>query len=220
MKNVFHTTIVLAWVTACAADPGTRPHDMSQAGHEQAAQAEEAKAAQYDQECTPQPGVVCWTDESDQAAEAQRHRELAAEHRAASQALVQAEEQACAGISEDDRDTSPFAHSADIISVTELRHDAHGEGYAGSKEDRLFGATVRFRAVPGMTAEWLQRLMDCHAARNASMGYKMEEMEFCPLMVPGAKAEVHSAHGAFDVNVTANDSTGVKEIVARASAFR
>lgn len=224
-----HKTIVLVLFTGCAASQGTQPHDMSQAGHEQAAKTEEAEAAEHGathedgkSKCTPsRAGVVCWSSDGEHASKAEQHRELAAKHRAASEALVRAEETQCAGIPEEDRDMSPFAHSADIISVTELKQDSQvGGEYYGPTTDEVVGATVSFRAVPGMTEEWLQRVMDCHSARNASMGFQMPGMEYCPLMVPGTKAVVRSGHGAFNVDLVAEDGERAKEVLARAKALR
>jgi len=43
---------------------------------------------------------------------------MAADHRAAAQALRDAEGTSCGGIAESDRDVSPFDHREDITSVT------------------------------------------------------------------------------------------------------
>lgn len=77
-----------------------------------------------------------------------------------------------------------------------------------------------FKATEGMTAEWLQRVVDCHVARAAAMGHTMPEMDSCPLVRNGAKAKVASASGGFAVSVTSEDSTTVKEIVRRAEALK
>jgi len=39
-----------------------------------------------------------------------------------------------------------------------------------------------------MTAEWFQRIVDCHLARNASLGFSAAEMPYCPLNVKGVHA--------------------------------
>jgi hypothetical protein len=215
---------------ACAADPGTKPHDMSAAQHEAAAkqedQAAEGHAEQHDPaatetstQCTGKGG--CWTSVSNPTAQhsedAKRHRELAGKHRAASAALKDAEARACAGIPDDDRDMSPFYHREDIDSVSPLTEETKSGKGVVKKE---VGATIVFRAVPGLTAEWLQRVVDCHIARASAMGHQMPDMAYCPLMLKGVKAKVTSAGNGFAVNVSADDSATIAEISKRAQALK
>lgn len=150
------------------------------------------------------------------SADAEKHRDLAKKHRAASAALASAEASACAGIADDDRDISPFYHREDIQSVSPYSENVKAGKGSVSKE---VGATVVFRAVPGMTAEWLQRVVDCHIARAGSMGHSMPEMDYCPLMVKGAKGKVTSAGNGFAVNISADDDNTVSEIKKRASSL-
>lgn len=215
-----------AWTLGCAADPGTQPHDMSAAQHEAMAKNEESAAAghtqQHDPSATNATEVCsgkggCWTSTSNPTAQhgddAKHHRELAAKHRAAAAALWDAEKRACAGISDDDRDTSPFYHREDIQSVSVLTETVNSGKSSTQKE---VGATVVFRAVPGMTGEWLQRVVDCHLARAAAVGHDMPEMSYCPLMLKGVKAKVTSAGNGFAVNLSADDAATVAEIKKRA----
>jgi hypothetical protein len=226
-------------LSACAGDPGTRPHDASAADHNAMAQQEdraaeahsgEAKSAgtdsNLDNRSTAKGGSPCgrggcWTSSVNPTErnkeDAQRHRELAAKHRAASAALVTAEQQACEGLSEDDRDISPFYHREDISSVSVLEESVR-TGKAAVK--KTTGAKIEFRASEGMTAEWLQRVVECHIARAASMGHSMPEMDYCPLVPKGVKATVTSTGAGFAVNVTSDDPATVKEIVRRAEALK
>lgn len=218
-----------AWTTGCAADPGTQPHDMSTAQHEAMAKNEESAAAghaeQHDPGATKAAEVCsgrggCWTSTSNPTAQhaddAKHHRELAAQHRAAAAALTDAEKSACAGISDEDRDMSPFYHRDDIQSESVLTEPINPGKGATQKE---VGATVVFRAVPGMTAEWLQHVVDCHLARAAAVGHDMPEMNYCPLMPKGVKAKVTSAGNGFAVNLSADDAATVAEIKKRAEAL-
>ena len=218
---------------ACAHSSGTNPHDMSAAQHEAAAAQEENQtsehSAQHDpnaqvtqESCTVGRGRVCWTDTTNPTEKHQsmaaEHRDLAAKHRAASQALKDAEASACAGISEEDRDMSPFAHDADIQSVSQLSEDAAPTSRAKLKRDA--GATIVFRAAPGLTAEWLQRIVDCHLARNSAVGHDVPEMGYCPLVPRGAKATVRSAGDGFAVDVYADDAATAAEIWRRAQQIK
>jgi hypothetical protein len=142
---------------------------------------------------------------------------MAADHRAASQALRDDEARACAGLREADRDMSPFAHRDDIARVEPLTEPAPVG--RGANIQRTVGAVVTFRAVPGMTAEWLQRLADCHIARAASLGYNMPEMSYCPLMLREVEARVTSTGNGFTVAIRASDPDTVAEIQRRAQAL-
>jgi hypothetical protein len=216
---------------ACASAAGTRPHDMSVESHQTAAADEERQAATHAQQHDPDAKTAeesctregterraCWADSVNPTAEheklAQEHRDLAAKHRAAASALVTAEAKACGGIDEMDRDMSPFAHKADIRSVRELKETIRNE--FGNEEQRTIGASVRFRAVPGMTAQWLQRLVDCHLARNAALGHDVPEMEYCPLVPKGVTATVKAADDGFVVEIRGDTAATTQETLRRA----
>ena len=142
---------------------------------------------------------------------------MAADHRGASKALRNAEGSACAGLSEADRDSSPFEHREDVLGVEELHAKPASPKtvLAGPTE----GAAITIRAVPGLTKEYLERLVTCHTARNATMGHAMPEMAFCPLSVKGATATVSSAGGAFRVDVKGDSQQSADEIARRAKAL-
>ena len=203
-RSIIAAQILCALAGGCAAT-GTRPHDMSAADHaaaaNAAADAAEAHRAQ-------------WTSSGDDAHQrmAAEQKRLAAAHRAASAALRDAEAAACAGLEEDARDMTPFNHTDDIAAVSEL----YGSGFKGARGP-LIGATVLFRAVPGMTTEWLQRVVSCHVARNAALGNVMPEMPDCPLVPRGVAASVHSTGDGFAVEIKSDDASVAKEIVARAA---
>lgn len=189
---------------------------MSATQHETAARAEEKSAEQ----ATLQPAAirgVGWTSvirpNESESREADRHRVRAADHRRGSEALRNAEASACDGLSSDDRAISPFEHLEDIEGVVPLN-----EKHFGGKQsyETTAGASVRFRAVPGMTPEWLQRLVDCHLARNAALGHTVPEMPDCPLVPKGTTAKVSSAGNGLTVAIRSDDSTAAQEILARA----
>lgn len=222
-------------MTACASTtPGAQPHDMSAAAHDSMAANEAATAdthaAKYDpnatakvDRCDPRGGMsegACWTSTSNPTSEhieeAKRHRKMAADHRAASQALRDAEAHSCAGISDADRDMSPFDHREDIASVEPLT-----EGTTSGKAQltTTTGAIVTFRAVRGMTAQWLQRVIDCHLARNASLGHDVPEMPSCPLVPKGASAKVSATQSGFAVAIRGDDGAAAQEILKRAQSL-
>jgi hypothetical protein len=156
---------------------------------------------------------ACWTSiaraRDEHRAAALEHSRRAAEHRAASRELRDAEARACAGLSAYDRDTSPFAHTEDILRVESL-----GRGHG-----TLEGAVVTFRAVPGMSAAWLQRVIDCHLARNEAMGHDVPEMPYCPLVPRGVSATVSQTEDGVTVTIRSSDSEGAIEVYRRAKAL-
>lgn len=222
--------VIVVLLAGCASTPGAKPHDMSTAQHEAAATAHQSEAdphaAAYDPNaqqaqtrCAGRGG--CWTSvvnpTAEHKADAEKHRKMAADHRAAAQALRDTESQACTGISDDDRDMSPFNHREDIATVEPYEV----EQQTGKVRTKKFaGAVVTFRAVPGMTAEWLQRVVDCHLARNASLGHDMPEMSYCPLVPKGVAARVTSTGNGFAVTIQSDDSATAQEVWKRAQALK
>jgi hypothetical protein len=231
---------------ACAATtPGGKPHDMSAAAHEREA-AEHANlgeqhATEYDpaagrerSTCAPPRGArpgpnatviedICWSSVQNPTAahldEAEQHRRQAADHRAASAALRDAEGRACAGIAPDDRDTSPFQHTEDIVSVVPLKPYKY-DVRAGARREMIVGAVVSFRAVPGLTVARLQSVVNCHLARNAALGHVVPEMPDCPLVPRGVEARVSSAGDGFAVTIQSDDPGTGREILSRAERLR
>lgn len=219
--------------SACASTtPGAHPHDMSAAQHERAADqqvaAADSEAAQYDpgaravvEGCGP-GDKVCWLSKRNPTAKhrdlAEQHRRAAADHRAASAALRNAEEKACTGIDADDRDISPFERTEDIASIEPLI-ERRGGGRIPVREVTA-GVRVVFQRVPGLTAELLQREVDCHLARNAVLGHALPEMPDCPLVPKGAEAHVRATGNSFVVEVRSDDPASSADIVARAERLK
>ncbi len=236
MIKLCASTLLAASLAACAGTPGAQPHDMSVAQHEaMASEAERGAAlhqAEYDADASAAArqcgrsdfsagtGVVapvCWTSASNPTTahldEAAKLRKIAADHRAASQSLRDAEARACVGLSDDDRDMSPFAHREDIAGVEPLteRFPSGKATYA-----RVSGAVITFRALPGMTPQWLQRVIDCHLARNAALGHEVPEMPNCPLVPKNVTAQVTATSTGFAVAVRSDDVDTAREVLRRA----
>jgi hypothetical protein len=185
--------------------------------HADAAASHEAaydpSATTTERRCSPtRGGQTCWTAVVNPTAEhlalAERERKMAADHRAASAALVAAQATACVGLSNDDRDLSPFTYTEGIASVAPLLDTGPNKA--------VEGAVVEFRALPGLTAELLQHIMDCHLAANAAVGHDMPEMPDCPLVPKGATARVRETGSGFAVEIRADDPAAAADILARA----
>ena len=229
--------VVTGTLLGCASTtPGSRPHDMSASQHEAMAAGEEKAAQVHTTQYNPHESVTkehcpsgdargvadaggCWTSVTNPTSghldEARKHEKMAADHRAGSQALRDAEGRACVGISDTDRDMSPFEHREDITSVEPLTTGTT----SGRSLARTEGAIVTFRAVPGMTAQWLQRVVDCHLARNAALGHDVPEMGPGPLVPKGATARVTGTDVGFAVAIRSDDSQTAQEILRRARSL-
>jgi len=137
-------------------------------------------------------------------AEARAHERIAKAHLAASKELREVEERACAGISERDRHTSPFAHPEDISSVS-----------IDVSSGQSVGVTVAFAPVPGLTVGWLERVVNCHLAIDAEEGNDVPERAECPLVPRGVRAEVVGDGRASKVILRADSQKVVQEIITR-----
>jgi hypothetical protein len=174
----------------------------------------------HEERCVPardEADLPCWTEDRNPTqahlAAAERHRKAAAELRARSQALRDAEARACVGLPDQDRDMSPFTHTQDIVDIqpVEVRSES-------GKVER--GAVFTFGPVGGLSIGSLQRLLDCQLARNEAMGHALTDMDSCPLVPPNVSATVHQTPVGFAVVVTSIDKTSAAEIWRRADALK
>lgn len=225
-------TLMALAVTACASTPPTPvsteaaadQHDQLAAHNEQAASKQAAKydpaARQTQYKCTGKAGraevdiELCWTSEvnptADHLKKAQRLHALAEEQRATSEKLRAAEQTACTGVSELDRTMSPFSHPEDVAAVTPLK----------SAASRPEGALITFRAIDGMTAPRLEKLVNCQLARNACLENAAQEMAYCPLVLRNVKASVTpTTDGLFSVSIRSDDPSIAQEVLRRSEAL-
>lgn len=138
--------------------------------------------------------------------------DAATKHRAAAQALRDAQTQACAGLAEDEGDVTRFFKRTDIDSVEPL--------YEYAKAGRAMrGSVISVRPTPGVTRELLQRRIECHIARIAAGGYEAKGMSGCPLAVKDVAVTVRSGGDRFLVEVRSRDSTLANEIWRRTQSL-
>jgi hypothetical protein len=119
--------------------------------------------------------VPCWTARDD--ARAHEHRAEILErdarvHRATAKRLVDAERAACERLPASEISHTPSWHREDILSVEPLREGGP-----------VRGARLVFRAVEGLTADWLRAAYACHQAQAAERGYDAGFMGYCPAML-------------------------------------
>lgn len=229
MSNIHSLAAALVAMAACGG--GRSPHDRSVIDHERSARAHDSDARAIEQRCAERrrneltapvgrepnvvrldrPGEPCWKAADKRFVDA--HRNAAVKHRAASAVLRDAEARACAGISQADREISPLERTGDIVRVEPYTQK---DALPRSSFERQLGAVVTFRAVPGLTVEWLQREVDCHLARNAALGHDVPEMPNCPLVPRSVTASVRSVGDGFAVEIRSDDPDTAHEILIRA----
>lgn len=215
--------VLVGLAPGCAAGSGTRSGDKSAREHHEAAKAHDMAAEQPrvspghcagPTAASPNaaPLEICWSvrdaSHDEYEKEMTRHRSLAAQHRAAARSLERAEAQACAGVSNDSRDVSPFFFSDDIVST---------EAITESGTPR--GAQFVFRPVAGLTEQSLRTLIRCHMARATALGHEMPEMPYCPLVLEGVSARVTRNTAGLVVEVTSPDAAVAREVERRARAL-
>lgn len=181
-------------MAGCASE-GTKPHEQGRLQHQQAASAEEQAARRL---------------EATQPREAERQRALAARHRAASDALRAAELRSCSGLPQRDIDENPFLHQEDLAGVESLPI-AIAPPYEG--------AMVLFRAAPGLTAEHMQRVLDCQLARDAAIGHDSPELARDPLAPLDVKARAFTTPGGIGVAVWSIEPKSAQKVRDRIGAL-
>lgn len=85
-------------------------------------------------------------------------------------------------------------------------------------QDQLQGATVIVAAQPGMTAEWLDRVLECHSAAE-TLGQTADTRD--PFYLPDAVVDitVQPAKDGFAINVSAGTPSNAQRILDRATAW-
>jgi hypothetical protein len=146
--------------------------------------------------------------EHEAAAQAAPEPALAAEHADAAKQLRDQESAACYGISESDRDRGPLARADEITGIQIVKD--RGIFPKGPLEP--VGVSLYLRAEPGVTEQWLGRVVACHVAHVAVVGHDRYPG---PLEVPGAQASVSSTGVGFRVTITSHDRDAVRSVVQR-----
>jgi hypothetical protein len=150
----------------------------------------------------------CWTRAEQNTSylrAAEAHRRAAADHREWAHLLIEVEKEACSGLGEIERKTSPFVRGPDILSV-----EPYNEGKT------LRGARVTFRKVQGLSKPWLVKSMSCHRARAAKLGFAQDFMPHCPLTLKDTATSVVETPDTVVVTLRSTDPIVATEIYGRA----
>jgi hypothetical protein len=123
---------------------------------------------------------------------------------------------ACRGVRDPERYVWLLTNRQDVMAIGEIKPEEPQLETLTS--DPRVGARVVLAAGPGMTAEWLERIGQCHIAQNAARGYPQGAAP-SPLDVTGAAVQVSTVGDGFAVDITSYDGKAGREILRRARAL-
>ncbi len=120
------------------------------------------------------------------------------------------ERAACAEISDAERDAGPFARRDRIVGVEPIHQVVSPKAPAP-----IAGVAVYLRATPGMTEQWLGRVIECHVAHRSALAASSND----PLLVGDARIAVSTTPTAFRVAITSNDQESAQRIFVAGNAL-
>jgi len=123
---------------------------------------------------------------------------------------------ACRGVPDVERYIWLLTSRQDVLAVQEIKPET--SMVEDLMSDPRAGARVLLAAAPGVTAEWLERIGECHIANNAAQGYPQGAAPTA-LDVRGAAVHVSSVGDGFAVDITSYDRDAGREILRRARAL-
>ena len=121
--------------------------------------------------------------------------------------------EACRGVPDVERYVWLLTSRKDVLAVQEIKPETSMVEVLMS--DPRAGARVLLAVGPGVTAEWLERVGECHIANNAARGYPQGAAPTA-LDVKGAAVHVSSLGDSFAVDITSDDRDAGREILRRA----
>ena len=114
--------------------------------------------------------------------------------------LAATELHSCHGIPEREREHSAFTHKHAIASVS----------------PRKGGVLIAFKQTAGLTAQWMERDIQCHQARFATLGQPASYLPDDPTLVPGAHVTVTERDHRIEVLIETPDADSAQLALQRA----
>jgi hypothetical protein len=145
-------------------------------------------------------------DHENAARAAQGDPAQAQEHLDAAKRLREQEQAACYGVPDADRLQGPFARPEQITGIEVVRD--RGAFPKGPLVN--VGVAVSLRGEPGVTQQWLGRVVACHTAHVAVVG---PDPRPSPLSVANTQVSVSPTSVGFRVTVTSRDVDIARAVV-------
>jgi hypothetical protein len=153
--------------------------------------------------------VPCWNPAEEYAQRqrlaAERLHRRAQDQRRAATNLIEAEIEACRGISPAEIEHSPFAHRREIAEV--IPHRERGE---------IRGVRIVFKPVVGLSPAWMEQAIACHRARFRRLGEPPTYLSDDPTLVSGAVATVSLHRDHLEVLVETRNDVAAHVALGRA----
>jgi hypothetical protein len=153
--------------------------------------------------------IPCWDAAEEAAAHrrflAEREAKLARTERRIATHMVENELDACRGLSPRELEHSPFAHRREIAEV--IPHRVTGT---------LRGVRIVWKPVPGLTADWMRRAIDCHRARFERLGEPPIYFPEDPTLVARSTVAVEQHDGHIEVQIETVDDVTAQVALDRA----
>jgi hypothetical protein len=127
-------------------------------------------------------------------------------------AAVDRERLACAEVPDRDRDAGILAMRGQIVAVEEVRDKVFPKA-----PPQLVGVRIDVRATPGVTQQWIGRVIGCHAAHYAVAGAAGAPAS--PVLVPGARVRVSSTADGFRISITSDDLDVARQALSAGRAL-
>ena len=121
------------------------------------------------------------------------------------------ERSACEGVPEDESRAGLFKYQSAVERVDPLFADSNGK-----VPPNIAGARIYLHAVPGLTPEWLGRVLECHLSHPVPC----PSNEACPLEVGPMRLDVRSTGNGYVVNAQAKGPESAAEVLRRARKLR
>jgi hypothetical protein len=142
----------------------------------------------------------------ERAASSSADAALALEHIEAAKQLRNEESAACEGVPDADRLGGPFAQAQRVTNVEIVRDRV----LLPKGPIQPVGVAVYMKAEPGMTQQWLGRVIACHVAHVAVVGSAERPS---PLSVANTKVSIASTSVGFRITVTSKDSDVARSVI-------
>jgi hypothetical protein len=117
----------------------------------------------------------------------------------------------CAGVAEAARDRGPFGLGARVVRVEALHQVVSPKAPAP-----LAGAALYLDATPGLTEQWIDRVIECNLAHRATAGTQDTAN---PLAVENATIRVSPTMAGFRIAVTSTDPAVAADVLRRGQSL-
>lgn len=124
--------------------------------------------------------------------------------------LQRAELSACADVPDAERDHGPFAHRDRIVKVEQVNRVVSPKAPAPPA-----GVAVYLRAAPGVTEQWLGRVVECNAAHRAVVASD----DRSPLSVDDTRIAITPTVDGFRIAITSESPEVARDLVQRGQSL-